>query len=392
SISQALAKLYPSPTTPGLFNNYTGLTPTSTSANHYFAKIDHNFTDNSRLSGSFRWQHSPSILGQDSPFPSNISSNTVFKGVQQVIVSHDLVLTPRLVNHFAVGQEGFLASQDSQPLDPAAWPPIPNSFGPAFPSFYFLTNGYASIGTALGNTLAAVNSENDRSRDIQDSVSWNRGTHGFKFGARYLWFQAASAVRNGRNGFYTFSQGETGAVATSASGSLTPVAGTGDSFASFMLGAVETGTMSLAQPSRGHVQSIGLYAQDNWKVSRKLTLNYGLRFDFETPVYEPHGMISQVNLRKPNPGAGNLLGAYEFGKGQTEKNHFVDPRYGACAPRLGLAYSVRPTCVFRASAGILFAHADNARDGTGYSGSASVTTRDGGLTPGMYWDQGWPVA
>src|SRR5262249_48954584 len=156
------------------------------------------------------------------------------KGVQQVIVSHDLVLSPRLVNHFAVSQEGFLASQDSEPLDPVYWPRIPNSFGPAFPSFYFLTNGYASLGTALGNTVSAVNSENDRSRDIQDSVSWDRGTHGLKFGARYLWFQAASNVRNSRNGFYTFSQGETGAVMTSATGSLTPVAGTGNSYASFL--------------------------------------------------------------------------------------------------------------------------------------------------------------
>jgi hypothetical protein len=174
-ISQQLLKLYPAAQNSNLFNNYTGLTPTSTSATHYFGKVDHNFTDNSRLSASFRWQHSPSILGQDSPFPSDISSNTVFKGVQQSIVSHDWVLSPQLVNHFAFGQEGFLASQDSQPLDPSTWARIPNSFGPAFPSFYFLTNGYASLGTALGNNIAAVNSENDRSRDIQDSVSWNPG-------------------------------------------------------------------------------------------------------------------------------------------------------------------------------------------------------------------------
>ena len=184
TISQSLVKLFPAPGNSNLINNYTGLTPTSTTAKHYFAKVDHNFTDNSRLSASFRYQHSPSILGQDSPFPLNISSNTVFKGVQQSIVSHDWVLSPQVVNHFAASQEGFLASQDSQPLDPSTWARIPNSFGPAFPSFYFQTNGYASLGTALGNSASAVNSENDRSRDIQDSVSWNKGDHSFKFGAR----------------------------------------------------------------------------------------------------------------------------------------------------------------------------------------------------------------
>ncbi len=391
-ISLALNKLFPAPDNSNLFNNYTGLTPTSTSATHYFAKVDHNFTDNSRLSASFRWQHSPSILGQDSPFPANISSNTVFKGVQQSIVSHDWVLSPQLVNHFAVSQEGFLASQDSQPLDPSTWARVPNSFGPAFPSFYFLTNGYASLGTALGNSASAVNSENDRSRDIQDSVSWNHGNHSFKFGARYLWFQAASNVRNGRNGFYAFSQSETGQVVTSPTGSQSLVPGTGNSFASFMLGAVENGTMALQQPNRSHVQSIGLYAQDNWKVSRKLTLNYGLRWDFETPVYEPGGMVSAVDLTVPNPGAGNRLGAYVFGKGQTGKTSFGNAWYGAYGPRLGLAYTVSPSLVVRLSGGILYAHNDNGRDGTGYNGSASLNTPNGGITPALYWDQGWPTS
>lgn len=390
-ISQLLTQLYPAPNNTNLINNYTGLTPTSTSATHYFAKVDHNFTDNSRLSASFRWQHSPSILGQDSPFPANISSNTVFKGVQQAIVSHDWVFSPQVVNHFAVSEEGFLASQDSQPLDPSTWARIPNSFGAAFPSFYFLTNGYASLGTALGNTVAAVNSENDRSRDIQDSVSWNHENHSFKFGARYLWFQAASNVRNSRNGFYAFSQSETGQVVTSPSGSQSLVPGTGNAFASFMLGAVENGSMALQQPNRSHVQSIGLYAQDNWKVSRNLTFNYGLRWDYETPVYEPGGMVSAVSLTTPNSGAGNLPGAYVFGKGQTGKTSFGQPWYGAYAPRVGLAYTVTPSLVLRVSAGILFAHNDNARDGTGYNGSASLNTPDGGITPALYWDKGWPT-
>ena len=390
-VAQLLTKLYPAPTNSNLINNFNGITPTSSEANHYFAKVDHNFTDNSRLSGSFRWQHSPSVLGQSSPFPGNIASNTVFKGVQQVIVSHDLVLSPRLVNHFAVSEEGFIAAQNSEPLDPSTWANIPNSFGPAFPSFYFQTNGYAGLGVALGNSAAAVNSENDRSRDIQDSISWNTGKHTLKFGARYLWFQAASNVRNSRNGIYAFSQSETGQVITSPTGGLSLVPGTGNSFASFLLGAVHSANMSLQQPNRSHVQALALYAQDDFKITRNLSINYGLRWDYETPVYDPGGMISAVSLTTPNPGAGNLLGAYVFGKGQTEKRSFGKPFYGAWAPRIGLAYTVTPTLVVRLSAGILYAPADNARDSTGYSGSASANSPDGGLTPALYWDQGWPA-
>jgi TonB dependent receptor len=390
-IALALMKIYPQPTNSNLVNNYTGLTPTNTLENHYFAKMDHNFSDNNRLSGSFRFYHAPSILGEGAPFPEDIGSNSVFKGVQQVILSDDIVISPHLVNHIAASEEGFVATQDSQPVNPSTWIPIPNSFGRAFPSFCFTTNGYASIGTGLGNCSAgAVNSENDRHRDLQDAVTWNSGTHTYKFGARYLWFQAASNVKNSQNGVYSFSQSETGQAVTSANGSLAVLPGTGNSFASFLLGAVDTANMSLQQPNRFNTQSLALYAQDDWKINSKLTVNYGLRWDFQSPVYEPGGLISAVNLHLANPGAGNLPGAYEFGKGQTGKSSFGNGWYGAWAPRLGFAYSLTPTLVLRASAGIIYAPPDNSTDAAGYSGSASANTANDGLTPAFYWDQGWP--
>ena len=116
--------------------------------------------------------------------------------------------------------------------------------------------------------VAAHNYEFDRSRDIQDAVSWTKGTHNFKFGGRYLWFQAASGSEDSRNGVYQFSQLETAQVVNGSA-----VAGTGNAYASFQLGAVDSASMSLVQPPSNHSQYCQA-AEDNWKLTKKLTLNY----------------------------------------------------------------------------------------------------------------------
>ena len=207
-----------------------------------------------------------------------------------------------------------------------------------------------------------------------------------KFGARYLWFQAASGSEDSRNGVYQFSQLETAHVVNGS-----PVAGTGNAYASFLLGAVDSASMSLVQPPDYHSQYLGLFVQDNWKISKKLTINYGLRWDVQPPLYEKNNMLSAMSPTTPNPGAGNFPGAYVFAQQQKVSN-FVPTWYHGWAPRLGLAYAVTPTLVVRASAGIVLAPMDNGSstiDATGYSGSKTVNSPNGGITPGMNWDQGW---
>jgi hypothetical protein len=387
SVAQAINKFYPSPTSSSLTANFTGLTPSSTTADDLFAKVDHNFTENNRLSVSFRHRNVPLNIAEGPPYGHPLSGDYSPRSVHQEIVSDDWVISPHVVNHIAASEIGFYTAQLSNPLDPKYWVPIPNSFGPAFPSFCFVTNGYAGMGVGLGNcAIAQHDYEFDRSRDLQDAVSWTKGTHTFKFGARYLWFQAASGAQEGRNGLYEFSQLETAQVVNGSA-----VAGTGNAYASFLLGAVDSANMSLVQPPNYHSQYLGLYAQDDWKLSKKLTINYGLRWDLQPPVYEQHNMLSAMSETTPNPGAGNFPGAYVFAQQQHVKT-FVPTWYHGWAPRLGAAYAVTPTLVVRASAGIILAPMDNGSatiDGTGFSGSKSVNSPNGGITPGMNWDQGW---
>jgi hypothetical protein len=91
-----------------------------------------------------------------------------------------------------------------------------------------------------------------------------------KFGARYLWFQAATGKLDTRSGAYQFSNAETAQV---VNGAVVPA--TGNSYASFLLGDVHSATMQNNPFPSEHNQSIGLYAQDDFKVSKKLTISYG---------------------------------------------------------------------------------------------------------------------
>jgi len=138
-----------------------------------------------------------------------------------------------VVNHIAASEIGFYTAQLSNPLDPQYWVPVANSFVRRSPASVLLLMDIPGWRRSRNCAVAAHNYEFDRSRDIQDAVSWTKGAHNFKFGGRYLWFQAASGSEDSRNGVYQFSQLETAQVVNGSA-----VAGTGNAYASFLLGAV----------------------------------------------------------------------------------------------------------------------------------------------------------
>lgn len=384
-----LNKLYPQPTSSGTSQNYTGTTPGYNKQTDWFLRIDQNFGANHRLFGSFRARATPALLAEGPPFGDALSSNLTPRGISQFTIAEDWVLSPTLVNHFAGSEVGFHITQNSQPLNPADWPSISGTYAPAFPSFCFTTNGYAPMGMGLGNcSVNSVNYEEDRSRDIQDSVSWIKGRHSFKFGARYLWFQAATGELDTRSGAYRFASAETSAVWQGA-----PVSAAGDSYASFLLGDVDYANMQINPFPDQHTQSLGFYAQDDFKLGKKLTLNYGIRYDYQGAEWEQNNQMAEMNPRLANPGAGGLPGAYWFARQQHVRN-FVNNWHKGFSPRLGGAYAVSDSLVVRASVGILLAPpgvdtSGGILDEAGYGASITQNSPNGGITPAMNWDTGW---
>src|SRR4029077_9331421 len=83
-------------------------------------------------------------------------------------------------------------------------------------------------------------------------------------------------------------------------------------YASFLLGAVDSLSIAPTNNIRLGKHSIGLFIQDTWKVTRKLTLDYGLRWDFSTYLKEQYGKLAQFAPLLPNAAAGGHLGAVQF--------------------------------------------------------------------------------
>jgi outer membrane receptor protein involved in Fe transport len=103
--------------------------------------------------------------------------------------------------------------------------------------------------------------------------------------------------------------------------------------------------------------SHSLYARDRWRVTPKLTVNYGLRWDLFLTAHESYDRMSAFDPTVPNPAAGGLPGALTFwgnGAARNGRHQLVDPVYKNFGPRLGLAYQLDSRTVARAYYGIQY--------------------------------------
>ena len=122
----------------------------------------------------------------------------------------------------------------------------------------------------------------------------------------------------------------------------TAISTTGLDFASFLLGYVDSAGLSIYGPyePRQRTWQFGFYAQDDFKITQKLTVNYGLRLDILTPLIEANDYYSMVDTTKPNPVAGNLPGTHVFAghDGVGSRIALADKNSNNLGPRLASAY------------------------------------------------------
>ena len=310
-------------------------------------RLDYAINTRQMLFGQFLHQNSPAVTGGLFPLTGSFFPNSS----QLIVVQHTWTISPRLINTARIGfvrNVALDANQGSAIGHILAQVGITNTFDDRGITGITLTGqGYASFGHAAGD-LGNI----DNNYQIDEGMNYIRGSHNLQFGGslryRRTWQQNANALALGN---LTFQSQFTAQVTTNPQGQTVPQANTGDSFADFLLGYPVTGTMNGLPRLPYRFTQYLPYVSDTWKITRNLTLNYGVSW-FLTTIPNPQKWArNYVHSLDRSTG---LLAYAALGQVSAQILSF-DPK--DLAPRFGLAWSpsqLRNT-VIRAGAGIYYA-------------------------------------
>jgi Carboxypeptidase regulatory-like domain/TonB dependent receptor len=368
-IALKLQALTPLPNIPGaLVNNYA--VPGYSNFQHTTIpsiKIDQSLSPTMKIAGymSVTRTESPGANGFPTATLNTIPTDDTTYTTR---INFDDTLKPTLLLHLGIGLLYYQHPQYTQHFDQSNyWPAnaqfAANTYAPSIGAAENFFTGGVSMGSGLfgGTGPGAPGFANVDLRDVKPtanaSMTWVKGNHTFKFGGELVieGFPQPSSAR--ANGGFNFGNAET--ANPWDNGNVNPLFQTGFPYASFLIGAANSLQYSAITDSRLGNHAIGLFAQDTWKVTRRFTLDYGLRYDYQTLLTEQYGRMQDAAFNTPNPVVGGRLGSVVYGGScNCSLNHNYPYAIG---PRLGAAYQITPKTVFRAGFGVAYsASANNA--------------------------------
>jgi hypothetical protein len=388
-------------------NNYFNSTGTSIAPNNRWSlKFDQNIGSKHHISFLMNRYRDAAECGPAGcpglPFPLS-SSSFGYDATQVYRGNWDWTITPTLLNRFYGGFNHYREDHGSQAVTTGSPQSegIPNLLatgywqtkGICLPGFDLCDNfPIISTGDFTGWGTSAPNGSDRLVFELHEDMTKVMGAHTFKWG----YFLADDhydgfGIQYGSGGV-TFSSQNTDNVAL-GTGLAESTAG-GSGFASMLLGQVGGFNMDTPRYLLAYYVTHQAFIQDDWKISSKLTVNYGFRYQLNMAPHSPSGQLSTLNFTEPNPAAGGILGATEFagsGPGRTGSNALVGNWYGGYGPRLSLAYAINDKTVIRAAAARTFGPLSGIGQSSHQLGFAirdTVNNQSGGLLPTFILSQG----
>src|SRR2546422_128971 len=359
-VALKIQSMIPLPSNNNLVNNY--VIPGYTNFRHTTIpsfKIDHNFNDRNHLSWYFQNTHteSPTANGFTQPFTSAIPQDDVNYTTR---VNYDRTISPTAMLHVGLGYFQTTNPQLLPDFDQSTLGWAKNYYVNEFPSVLGLYNAVrGGFGSATGLNMGSTFPRKyvkDIKPTANTNLTWVKGNHSYKMGAELIIEGFPTLNYSRATGVYTFSSQQS-SIPWEDGQALNGTTGFG--YASFLLGYAQSMQLAPVTNSRLGNHSFAAYIQDSWKVTRKLTLEYGLRYDFVTLLREQYGRMQSADFKGPNPLVGNLPGSVKY---EATCNCQFNRNYPyAFGPRLALAYQIGSSgkTVLRLGSGVVYGTAPN---------------------------------
>jgi Carboxypeptidase regulatory-like domain/TonB dependent receptor len=336
-------------------------------------KLDANLTDKDHLSA--RW-----FVGQGTQTaPTSSALTPYFENapihVDNFSLIYNRVITPQIANQLSIGVSYFnqVFSDFSTAFSPIGLGLNTGVTDPSLPGAPHLVIGPTGSGAGLtaGNTgfdptgVTAPSGRNDITGHLDEDLNWTKGAHQLHFGGEFrqaqvddfyqtgergtLHFDGSQGPWNTSNFIGTAAQTACAALATKNLGATAPAGTTSNTLflADFLAGCMNPTASSivLGDPKRQvFVNTFALYGQDSWQVSKRLNLNYGLRYDYEGPVHSAYPNLSVFDPTSPT-------GLSVAGQGVA---NIFNKFWGGASPRVGFAYQLDNATVLRGGYGFYY--------------------------------------
>src|SRR5579883_1125592 len=316
----------------------------------------------------------PRTITAADDLPNNITGSAISANAARTgRINIDYTLTPRLLWHFTLGwnDSDFLLQSQNYPFNAQQTLGIPGQTAArTFPIIN--TNGLGATGlaitqpanTALGGMTTIGGSFDqhffERRPFIGSSVSYVIGSHTYKVGGEirqmkypnYNWSNSAGTYLTVINGATASTPVSTCTTQPSLVGQTISNGFAGFGFASFLLGCESAVTINAPIAAMTENYQSALYVQDSWKITRKMTMDYGVRWDYGTYQREQHGRYASFSPTVPNPSASGRLGGQIFEA--TCNCNFAHNYPYAIGPRIGVAYQINSKTVIRGGVGLVY--------------------------------------
>ncbi len=376
-VGAALAAYYPAPNVPGAPSgkaNFTANVPAQTVTNTYVARVDHNFSDKDRIFGRFLANPGHVLTGSIFPTPGTDSygnSNPTYYYNPSATWYHTF-------NQFWVNELRLTYSQrENVNISAGANSTLDTQIGlTGVNQSYFPTvsvNGFANLGNATQQRLQKPFIDSS----LEDNVTWLHGTHQVKYGVSFRYNLNVDHTSVSPGGSFAFTNKVTGS-----------------SLASLLLGRVNSATIQDNESLHSRGNSWGFFLQDDWRVTPRLTLNAGLRYDLDSPRRETHNRQNSFDPLAINPVSGTP-GIITFAGLNGTSQYANNKDWDNFGPRLGFAYKVDDKTVVRGGGAVLYTgeyyEATPLDAAAGFSRSGSFSSPDSGVTPAFYLRSGMPL-